>query len=164
MSSERCPLHRRTLLSVLAVGLAAPLGLTTSAQAAPLVGRPKGRPRIKLDRVTLPAGTPNPDETLRHLRFVLYREARRADWGTGAKSTIALRFKIETLIVEQQKSALLVRCSALGELPRRRTARSQLSYGGDQKLGKKLVFQVLEIVARGVISRLAEIERTRRAE
>jgi hypothetical protein len=164
MSSERTLLHRRTFLSVLAVGLAAQCGFTTSLQAAPLVGRPKGRPRIKLDRVTLPAGAPYPEETLRHLKFVLHREARRADWGTGAKSTISLRFTIEMLALEQQKNALHVRCSALGELPRRRTARSQLRYGGEIAQGKKLVFQVLEIVARGVISRLADMERTRRSE
>ena len=165
MSSAHSPPHRRKFLSALAVGLAAQCGLTaTDAQAAPLVGRPKGRPWIKLDRITLPASTPNPEETLRHLKFVLHKEARRADWGTGAKSTISLRFTVETLAIDLQKSAMHVRCSALGELPRRRTARSQLSYGGDAQLGKKLVFQVLEIVARGVISRLAEIERTRRTE
>jgi hypothetical protein len=101
---------------------------------------------------------------MRHLKSVLRREARRADWGTGAKSTISLRFTIETLAVEERKSALHVRCSALGELPRRRTARSQLSYGGQLGTGKKLVFQVVEIVARGVISRLADMERTRRTE
>jgi hypothetical protein len=146
------------------LGLAALCGFTGIARAAPVVGRPKGRPRIKVDRVTLPPGTPNPEETLRHLKFVLHREARRADWGTGASSTISFRFTIETLAIEQRKNALHVRCSALGELPRRRTARSQLSYGGELQLGKKLVFQVIEIVARGVISRLADMERTRRTE
>jgi hypothetical protein len=160
MSSERL-LHRRALFSVLAAGLAA---LSSRAEAAPLVGRPKGRPRIKLDRITLPPGAPFPEETLRHLKFVLRREARRADWGTGASSTISLRFTIETLALEQQKNALHVRCSALGELPRRRTARSQLRYGGEITQAKKLVFQVVEIVARGVIGRLADMERARRSE
>lgn len=163
MSSDRL-LHRRTFLAALAGGFAAPCGRAFAADEAPLVGRPKGRPRIKLDRITLPASTPYPDETLRHLKFVLQREARRADWGTGSKSTISLRFTIETLAVEQRKNALHVRCSALGELPRRRTARSQLSYGGEIAQGKKLVFQVIEIVARGVIGRLADMERTRRSE
>jgi hypothetical protein len=128
------------------------------------VGRPRGRPRIKIDRVRLPSGTPNADETLRHLKVVLRRAARRADWGTGAGSTISLRFAVETLSLSEHSGALHVRCSALGELPRRRTARSQLTYGGDVKLGKKLVHHVLEIVARGVISRLAEMERQRRSE
>jgi hypothetical protein len=166
MSPKRAPHPRRTFLSALlaAVGLATLPALAATAQATPLVGRPKGRPRIKVDRITLPSGTANADELERHLKFVLRKEARRADWGTGAKSTISLRFTIETLAIEQRPNSLHVLCSALGELPRRRTARSQLSYGGEPKLGKKLVFQVVEIVARGVISRLADMERARRTE
>lgn len=158
------PLPRRTVLSSFVFGLALLFGLPRSAEAAPLVGRPRGRPRIKLDRVTLPRDTAYADEILRHLKFVLRRAARRADWGTGASSTISLRFTVETLKLSEHSGALHVRCSALGELPRRRTARSQLTYGGDPKLGTKLVKQVLEIVARGVISRLAEMERHRRRE
>lgn len=153
---------RRALLSGLGSALFS-LCFASSAHAAPLVGRPKGRPRIKLDRVTLPAGTANAEETLRHLKFFLRHEARRADWGTGARSTISFRFMVETLTVDTSTNALRIHCSALGELPRRRTARSQLTYGGDPKLGKKLVFQVLDIVARGVISRLADMERARRS-
>jgi hypothetical protein len=153
---------RRTLLAGIGAALVSVCAVPR-AKAVPLVGRPRGRPKIKLDRVTLPAGTANAEATLRHLKFFLRREARRADWGTGARSTIAFRFTVETLAIESRPNSLHVRCSALGELPRRRTARSQLSYGGDPKLGSKLVIQVLEIVARGVISRLADMERTRRS-
>ncbi len=59
-------------------------------------------------------------------------------------------------------SALEVRCSARGELPGGRRARSRLVYGGDPKQTQKLVERVLEIVARGVVGRLAEMERERR--
>jgi hypothetical protein len=162
LDAIRPRISRRTLLASVGAALAS-LCAVPDAEAVPLVGRPRGRPKIKLDRVTLPAGTANAEATLRHLKFFLRREARRADWGTGARSTIAFRFTVETLAIESRPNSLHVRCSALGELPRRRTARSQLSYGGDPKLGSKLVIQVLEIVARGVISRLADMERTRRS-
>ena len=81
MSPKRAPHPRRTFLSALlaAVGLASLPGLAATAQATPLVGRPKGRPRIKVDRITLPSGTANADELERHLKFILRKEARRAD-------------------------------------------------------------------------------------
>ena len=99
---------------------------------------------------------------MRHLKFVLKREARRADWGAGRGSTITLRFSIETLTLDERQTALRVRCSARGELPGRRSAKSQITYSGDRNQGKKLVFQVIEIAVRGVISRLSDIERKRR--
>jgi hypothetical protein len=157
---------RRTRRSF-AIGLGsvcAALLLPASAQAAPpaLIGKPKGRPRIVIDRTTLPPGTPDAAATLRHLKFKLKKEARRADWGAGANSTIALRFTVDALVLEPRGEVLKIRCSALGELPRRRTARSQLTYSGARAEGQQLVLHVLDIVVRGVITRLADLERSRR--
>jgi hypothetical protein len=114
-----------------------------------------------IDRLTFPemAGS---DRYVRHLKSVLRREARRVDWGASKNNRIPLRFAVEKLSLVAKGSALEVHCSARGELPGGRRARSRLVYGGDPKQAQKLVERVLEIVARGVVGRLAEMERDRR--
>ena len=47
--------------------------------------------------------------------------------------------------------------------PKGKTARSKLEFGGDPKDPQKVVDHVLGIVARGVLSRLADMERDRRS-
>jgi len=128
----------------------------------PTIGRLQGRPRIVIDRLTFPA-MEGSAAYVRHLTFVLRREARQADWGAGRKNKIALRFVVEALTLRPKGKALEVSCSARGELPGGRRARSRLVYGGDPHQPRKLVERVLEIVARGVVGRLAELERTRRS-
>lgn len=140
--------------------------LATGAAAAeeelPTIGRPPGRPKILIDRLTFPkmAGS---DAYVRHLTFVIRREARRVDWGAGRRAKIPLRFVVEQLKLVPRGKALEVQCSARGELPGGRRARSRLVYGGDPRQPRKLVERVLEIVARGVVGRLAELERARRS-
>jgi hypothetical protein len=56
-----------------------------------------------------------------------------------------------------------VRCTALGRLPKGKTARSKLEFGGDAKDPRKVIDHVLLIVARGVLARLADLERDRRS-
>lgn len=120
-----------------------------------------GRPRVTLDRLALPE-VPDADHYRRALQGFLKREARRVDWGTGRGSTIELRFEVTQLKLERKDSVLRVTCSAVGRLPGNRTARSHLEFGGDPKRPRELVEQVLRIVARGVVTRLAELERQRR--
>jgi hypothetical protein len=162
VSSLERPLSRRRACYALLAGVAAWLSAPPASAAPPIVGRPRGRPHIRFDRVELPAGLANREEYLRHLQKTLKREVRRADWGASSKSTISLRFAVERLDLVPRASVLQVQCSAVGELPHRRTARSQLSYGGERGQEKRLVKQVLEIVARGVVSRLSALERGRR--
>jgi hypothetical protein len=133
-----------------------------SKQDIPTIGKRRGRPRIKIDRVTFPPDVPGAENYVRHLERTLRQEARRADWGAGRGSTIAFRFAVEELTVRQRGTALEVRCSARGELPKRRRARSRLVYSGDPKEREELVKRVLGIVARGVVTRLSDLERTRR--
>jgi hypothetical protein len=153
---------RRSVLALLAGVGCAFAGGRARADDLPTIGRPPGHPRIVLDRVSLPkvAGA---EAYERHLRFVLRREGRRADWGAGRNSKITLRFVVEQLKLTARGNALEVHCSARGELPGGRRARSRLVYGGDPKQARKLVERVLEIVARGVVGRLAELERQRRS-
>ena len=122
------------------------------------------RPHVKLDRLQLPGELSSADskEFEKHLRVTLKREARRADWGADQKSKISYRFYVETLELREEAGVLHVTCTALGRLPKGKTAKSHIAFGGDPHDRKKVIERVLDIVARGVVTRLAELERARR--
>jgi hypothetical protein len=138
-----------------------PCSAAAQPEAPETVSKPS--PRVILDRLDLPPGLAK-TRYEKQLRKVLASEARKADWGAGASSTIEFRFKVESLTVTHEGRTVHVRCSAHGSLPRGRPAHSQLSYGGDPQKQSELVQQVLSIVARGVVTRLAEMERVRRGQ
>ena len=100
----------------------------------------------------------------KHLTRVLQKEAKKADWGASAGSKIEFRFSVEKLAVRQDGDVLQISCAATGRLPRGRSAKSKLTFGGSPHHQSKLVKRVLTIVARGVVTRLAEIERIRRGK
>jgi hypothetical protein len=122
-----------------------------------------GRPRVKLDHLDFPEVL-GASQFKEYLRRRLQRQARQLDWGAGRDSTIEYRFAIEKLEVVAKGRVLKVRCTASGMLPKGKTARSQLEFGGDGAQRSQVIRQVLDIVARGVLTRLAELERTRRGQ
>ncbi|NLE88124.1 MAG: hypothetical protein GX607_17200 [Myxococcales bacterium] len=122
---------------------------------------PRGTPRIHLDRLDFP-DVPGAAGYKKHLLKVLHKEARRARWGAGRDNRIEYRFEVTELSVRVEGDVLRVSCSAVGRLPGRQTARSRLTFGGDPAQRTQVVHQVLEIVARGVLTRLSELERQRR--
>jgi hypothetical protein len=132
------------------------------ASARPLAAAPQGRPSVTLDRLVFPSNLERRGELERHLKNVLRREARRADWGAGSHAKIEYRFIVEELSVAVEGRVLRVRCTALGRLPKGKSARSRLEVGGSPGRRLEEIKKVLEIVARGVITRLAELERHRR--
>lgn len=97
------------------------------------------------------------------LEKVLKHEQHRVEWGAGRYSRITYRFYLEQLDLSVEHGVLKVRCTALGKLPKGKTARSKLEFGGDPKDPRKVIDHVLTIVARGVLARLADLERDRRA-
>jgi hypothetical protein len=127
-------------------------------------GRPAGRPTVKLDRLDFPKDVPNSWYYRKELLRILRREARRMDWGAGRGSTIMYRFSVEQLRIEQEDGVLRVSCTAVGRLPKGKTAKGNLSFGGDPQRRNAVVVRVLQIVARGVLTRLAELERVRRGD
>jgi hypothetical protein len=119
-------------------------------------------PHVKLDRLSLPSDLIGAKGFETHLRSTLRREVRRADWGAGAKSKISYRFVIEQLDLREADGVLHVTCTARGRLPKGKSAKSHIVFGGDPRERTKVVQHVLDIVARGVVTRLAELERARR--
>ncbi len=156
------PFGRRALLSG---GLALLFGLlprSSQAKAKTKPAKPRGKPQVTLDALVFPDDVPSAREFERHLKHALRREARRADWGVGAGAKIEYRFIVEELAITLDGNVLRVRCTALGRLPKGRSARSRLDYGGNPAHRNEEVKKVLVIVARGVMTRLADIERRRR--
>lgn len=135
-----------------------------TARAEPEAATPTltSRPRVKLDRLSFPSDVSGAKEFEGHLRSTLKREARRADWGAGSESKISYRFFVEQLDLREEAGVLHVTCTALGRLPKGKSAKSHIAFGGDPRDRKKVVERVLDIVARGVLTRLAELERARR--
>lgn len=122
---------------------------------------PEGTPKVHLDRLDLP-DVPGAAGYKKHLEKFLRKEARRLDWGAGKDNRIEYRLEVVELELRRKGDVLEVRCSAVGRLPNQRTARSRLTFGGDPAREREVVQQVLEIVSRGVLTRLASLERRRR--
>jgi hypothetical protein len=163
---------RRTLSSLFSI-LATATWLAASLCVSPAVAHADpeaeptssaNHPHVKLDRLRLPAELSRADakEFEKHLRVTLKREARHADWGAAQKSKISYRFFVEELQLREENGVLHVTCTALGRLPKGKSAKSHIAFGGDPHDRKKVVERVLDIVARGVVTRLAELERARR--
>jgi len=135
-----------------------------SVPIAPGIGRAAqaGRPNVSLDALVFPASVANAAALERHFRHMLRRAARRADWGAGRSARIEYRVVVEELEITEVGGVLRVRCTALGRLPRGKSARSHLDFGGDPRNRRAVVERVLEMVARGVVTRLAALERERR--
>jgi hypothetical protein len=144
-----------------------PAALAENAEHVPIapgVGKPRvpGRPSVTLDALVFPMDVANAPRLERHFRHMLKRAARRADWGAGRGAHIEYRVVVEELRITEEAGVLRVRCTALGRLPRGKSARSHLDFGGDPKNQRAVVERVLEMVARGVVTRLAALERERR--
>ena len=167
----------RSSLWLLALLAGSALGAASPAHAMP--GRPpaaplaaegreakhrRGRPKVVLDELRFPEGVAGAAYFKKHLKKALTREARRARWGAGSKNRIEYRFYVTKLELAEKDSVLHVTCTAIGKLPKGKSAKSHLAFSGEPRKKNQLVRRVLEIVARGVITRLAELERVRRGD
>jgi hypothetical protein len=161
---------RACLLAAFGFGLgfvAAPAHAEAGATAQPpfaagIRERAPGRPRVTLDGLTFPKTLARSAELERHFKHKLRQAAHRADWGAGRGASIEFRVVVEELEVTQANGVFRVRCTALGRLPRGKSARSRIDFGGDPRKANAILRQVLEVVARGVVTRLAALERDRR--
>lgn len=135
------------------------------------VGRPpmvvaeeRERPKVVLDHLEFPIEF-GAFKYKKHLERTLGSAARQADWGASSDSRIEYRFEVTRLAVSSKNDRVItINCAAVGRLPNGRSASSKLTFSGSPAERDALVKKVLTIVARGVIARLAEMERVRRGE
>jgi hypothetical protein len=162
------PVRSRLLAALAAAALSGALVATAASPAARAATRHAshrhGHPRVKLDRLEFPDDVPQAAHFKHLLVRLLKHEAWRADWGWGRGSTIEYRFFVKELTLDESDGVLRVSCSAVGRLPGGRIAKSRISFGGSPKKRTALITRVLQIVSRGVITRLAEMERVRRGD
>jgi hypothetical protein len=154
------------LLGSLALICTTALSNIAGAAEPALVGPddgPEGRPRIVLDQLVVPSNVPEHQRVTKVLEKALKHEAHRVQWGAGRGSRITYRFYLEELNLSVERGVLKVRCTAFGRLPKGKTARSKLEFGGDPQNAQRVIDHVLGIVARGVLSRLADMEHDRRS-
>jgi hypothetical protein len=143
------PLSRRgALLALLALGSA---GL-----AAPAEARPR-RPKIRWT-ILVPERQDRPRiEAL--LKEILEKETRKARWGKGYTDEVQATIDVRELSTRIDGAVARVTCSALGKIKELGVARSRFSYGGKAEQRAQLEKHILELVARGIIVRLAELAR-----
>lgn len=155
-------LRRARALPCLVPLLLAPAAAATPARSEPIAKDASGAPTVVLDRLDFPTDFSGHAGYRKHLLTILGREARRASWGAGRDNRIEYRFEVSELAFSLSGDVLHIRCSAVGRLPGGQQARSELSFGGALSDRDRLIKKVLDIVARGVVTRLAELERQRR--
>lgn len=162
MKAVRVPILLAAIATVLLV-TAAPAAAEPGYAAGTKAPRYQGHPTVKLDRLEFP-DVPDARYFEKHLRRALRHDAYHADWGAGRGTLIEYRFYVRELSTEVTDGVLHVRCTAYGELPHGKTAKSHLEFGGAPSKRNKMIEHMLEIVSRGVITRLAEMERVRRGD
>jgi hypothetical protein len=94
----------------------------------------------------------------RHLRGVVMRQARQVDWGRAG--TIEATIEVTDLSAVSRDGVVRVTCSGHGRLSAGqggRVARSRFSMGGRPKDRAALERQILTMLGRGLVTRLADI-------
>lgn len=149
-------------LALLSLLLVPAPGTATPARSEPIEKTTDGAPTVVLDRLDFPSDFAGHARYRQHLLSALKREARRATWGAGRENRVEYRFQVSELAFSLSGDVLHIRCSAIGVLPGGQRAKSELTFGGSLAERDELIKKVLDIVARGVVTRLAELERMRR--
>jgi hypothetical protein len=137
---------------------AAALACVTAAPLEPALARSKTK--IEWSAVRVPEGKGS-ERTAKMLRGFLTQAAKKADFGS-AKS-VKLTARVVEFTAVKKGDILQVSCSIVGRLVGGQSARSRISFGGNPAEREELEKQVLSMVANGLVTRLAEIAKTRAA-
>ncbi len=145
---------RRPIVLAVALAIAACLAsVPTTAHA--------GKTAVTWTKIDVPEG--DSAATLqKSLKKLLDEAARKANFGKA--KTLSLTVKLTDFTSETKGDVHRVTCSIVGRIPGGPSARSRISFGGSPADKAKLEKQVLTMVARAVVTRLAEIVRARAAK
>lgn len=91
------------------------------------------------------------------MRQILEKEGRRADWGKKRKEPVEAELVVKELHAVHEGDVVKVTCTAVGKIKGLGAARSKFSYSGLPHEQAKLEKHVLELVARGIVTRLADM-------
>jgi hypothetical protein len=140
--------------------VAAALALATGGVAvglsllAPLVAEAKRAAKVEWTRVEIPESAASIRKVLPPL---LTKAAKKADF--GGRAEVKLTAKVTEFRSVAEGDVHRVSCTIVGRIAGGAAAKSRISFGGAPKDRDKLEKQVLEMVSRGVVARLAAIVR-----
>ncbi|MBI5536443.1 MAG: hypothetical protein HY898_27220 [Deltaproteobacteria bacterium] len=146
--------RRNFLLALLPV--AAAMAVATSAD--PTFAR--RRPKVVWTEVQVPEGDHQTNRE-RQLRNVLKREGHRVQWGDPPDGLIEASVKVTEFVIDRRPDVVRVTCSAVGRLGKGPAVKTHFSFGGHPKKEAALESQMLTLVGRGVVARLASLSRER---
>lgn len=137
------------------------LALAAGALLSPAPARADGSTKVTWTRIDVPDkdGAATLEKTLKKL---LDKAARKAKF--GKVKSVSLAVKVTELTSERKGDVHRVTCTIVGRIPGGPSAKSRISFGGSPADKAKLEQQVLTMVANAVVTRLAEIVRTRAAK
>lgn len=116
----------------------------------------KRRPKVVWSEVTVKGDRPDVAPVVKK---ILEKEGRRADWGRRRDTPIEAEVEIRELSHVREGEVVRVTCTAVGKIPGLGAAKSRFSYSGKPEEQRKLEHHVLELVARGIVTRLADMAR-----
>lgn len=123
-------------------------------------GFARKRTRVVWTEVTVPKSERQAVRE-KHLLSVLKKEARKAQWGEPHDGLIEASVKVTEFKVERRPDVVRITCTAVGKLGRGPVVNTHFSFGGHPQKEPALESQMLLLVGRGVITRLASISRER---
>ena len=94
------------------------------------------------------------------VKKLLEKEGRRADWGKGREAPVEATVEVRELTSIVEGDVVRVTCTAVGKVKGIGAAKSKFSYGGKPSDRAKLEKHVLELVSRGIVTRLADMARS----
>ena len=156
-------------LALLSAGPASAAGGEPRAVPSNTTGRERGHPRshveVRAQRivwtdVTIASRDKRP-ELERFLKQVIVRQSRRADWGKR-QGTLEARFDVTEFSAVAGKDVVRVTCTGVGKLKGGQSVRSHFSMGGRPAGRADLERQLLTMLGRGIVNRLADVARANR--
>src|SRR6266542_3845576 len=117
----------------------------------------RGR-RVVWTEITLPSREKRPDLE-RFLKEVVDKQTRKADWGGRRAEPLEAHFQVTEFSVVQKSDVVRVTCTAVGHIQGAPSVRSHFSMGGRPTQRVELEHQLLSMLGRGIVSRLAVIAR-----
>jgi len=139
------------LFGTLSLGLGAPaFGGSPGVRAS----------RVVWTEVSIASREKRPDLE-RFLKRVLDQQTRRANWGDHRNSPLEARLAVTEFSVVHAKDIVRVTCTGVGKL-QGQSVRSHFSMGSRPSGKAELERQLLGMLGRGIVSRLAEIARATR--
>jgi len=154
----------RCLLGIAVLGASAPAsaGGAHAASEAPTESAVRTRTsRVVWTDVTIASREKRP-ELERFLKQIIERQTRRTDWGARRQGPIEARLDVTEFSAVLTKDVVRVTCTGTGKLKGGQSVRSHFSMGGRPAGRAELERQLLTMLGRGIVSRLAEIARAGR--